>query len=361
MEPDERDVSSSDLQDQAYDALSEFFSVHEDEVVEIEILPPAIQPTDGLLMMDGLNVGVPKKILVLAYVKARQLFFASIQVDGTSLQALDASRVMLLFDPEHITVANFRKRRILNIKAEAPGQFIQVVIRELVFINSILTSPLHRQSKSPTLWHHRAWLLGMLIPIKLIDASGEQLLAFARAELDAVLKSGEWHPKNYYAWQYARRLLTRVESLYANDSDHAWKASYHEFLATCASLIRAWCCLNPSDISGWTFLSFLLPRLNSLTSRRRIVQQVLDYAINLQAKQESLWVFLRTVLADSILGHERDALIQLLHNFQKERAGAVRDVSPENCVMQADTWIKSYSKELAESRSSQTLPNPSRS
>src|SRR3954453_19303023 len=78
MDSGDDSIPGSELQEQAYDALNTFFKVHEDEVVEIEILPPAIQPTDGLVMKDGLNVGVPKKVLVLAYVEAKRRFFKSI-------------------------------------------------------------------------------------------------------------------------------------------------------------------------------------------------------------------------------------------------------------------------------------------
>lgn len=80
MEPDLRN-----LQQKAYNALNDFFAAHEDDVVEIEMLPSAIQPTNGLLMQDGLNLGVPKKVLVAAYVRARQLFFEGIKAGTASL------------------------------------------------------------------------------------------------------------------------------------------------------------------------------------------------------------------------------------------------------------------------------------
>jgi hypothetical protein len=85
MEFNDSTMSSySDLPAQAYSALNNFFSMYENEVVEIEMLPPAIQPTDGLLMQDGLNLGVPKKVLVAAYLKAKELFFEGIKAGTTS-------------------------------------------------------------------------------------------------------------------------------------------------------------------------------------------------------------------------------------------------------------------------------------
>ena len=365
MEFDDSKMSYSDLQAQAYSALNNFFSAHESEVVEIEMLPPAIQPTDGLLMQDGLNLGVPKKVLVAAYVKARQLFFEGIKVETTSIvsviisdyclrltdagqQALEASRVILLFDPEHITVANYRKRRILKLKEEdEDGMAINGTIgKEIIFLNSILTSPLHRQSKSPTLWHHRAWLLELLIPITLVNSCKGDLLSFLSAELDVVLKAGERHPKNYYAFQYARRLLSRIESPEKDENSLPWEASYLAFLSTYAILVKIWCCRHPSDISGWSFLLFLLPRLETVSGRHQIVQQVLEYAINLKAQQVSVWVFLRTALAESFLEDRRDDLVRQLYEFQQGREIPVGDDSTEKHITQVEKWIKSYGKVL---------------
>jgi hypothetical protein len=88
MEPNDHKISNSDLSVQAYNALTGFFFSHEDEVVEIEMLPPAIQPLEGLVMQDGHNLGIPKKVLVAAYIQARQLFFEGIEGGATSLVSL---------------------------------------------------------------------------------------------------------------------------------------------------------------------------------------------------------------------------------------------------------------------------------
>lgn len=256
--------------------------------------------------------------------------------------------MVLLFDPEHITVANFRKRRILDIKGSDEGglTFDKTAWKEMVFLNSILTSPLHRQSKSPTLWHHRAWLLELLIPMTLVNPSRGDLLPFLAVEIDAVLKAGERHPKNYYAFQYARRLLARVE-YFQDETSLSWKNYYTTYLHTRARLVKIWCCKHPSDISGWSFLLFLLPRLE-IASRKLIVQQVLEYAINLKVQQMSVWIFLRTALAESFIGKERDVLVQQLYKFKQERATAIGNDWSNDYVVQAEQWIKSYSKALPE-------------
>lgn len=69
------DIAAIEHQQHVYESLSRYFSEHEHEVIEIEILPPAIQPPDGILMQDGSSLGVSKKALALAFLAARQIFF----------------------------------------------------------------------------------------------------------------------------------------------------------------------------------------------------------------------------------------------------------------------------------------------
>ena len=75
----------------AYDALNDFFKAHEDVIVEIEILPSALAPTDALTLQDGTNIGVPKKVLVQAYLKARTIFF--LQDGSSSSKTVSASTI----------------------------------------------------------------------------------------------------------------------------------------------------------------------------------------------------------------------------------------------------------------------------
>lgn len=69
------DSSVVEQQEHAYELLSRYFDEHENEVIEIEILPPAIQSPDGALMQDGSHLGIPKKALTLAFLVARATFF----------------------------------------------------------------------------------------------------------------------------------------------------------------------------------------------------------------------------------------------------------------------------------------------
>src|SRR5438034_11622425 len=71
--------NEKELQSRAYDALVSVFEQHQNGV-EIEILPPALTPTDGRLIVQDKPatgksfVGIPKKVLVLAFLKARDFF-----------------------------------------------------------------------------------------------------------------------------------------------------------------------------------------------------------------------------------------------------------------------------------------------
>lgn len=324
-------VSPSDLQKLAFETLSKHFQDHENDILEIEILPPALEPTDNILLKDGLNLGIPKKILVLAYLEARERFFQCISSNvNSTTAALQATKVILLFDPEHVTAANYRKRRLFRSGSENALQrestYHKALRQELCFLNSILMSPLHRQSKSPTLWHHRLCILNPLLFIELADATEDQRLSFWRSELDSVCKSGEQHPKNYYAWQYARRFVARIESV--------------ETKTILAFQVKGWCCKHPSDISGWSFLLSLMTGLGS-ASQSRLLTEVLSYTVHLHAQQESLWVFIRTALAQAIVNipdshHEQplEEYIQNLEDYKHDKAFSEK-------VSSTLRWIKS--------------------
>ncbi|KAL6707883.1 hypothetical protein ACN47E_003557 [Coniothyrium glycines] len=298
--------SQEDISKRAFESLNKYFTVHEDEVVAIEILSPAFQPPDGITMQDGLSIGVPKKVLALAYIAARQQFLANLNSDFSLPAALDATRVMLLFDPEHITAANYRKRRLNALKngtfLEHRSIYHRALRQELCFLNSILTSPLHRQSKSPTLWFHRICVVEPLMSLELTGATEEQTSVFWRTELTAVCKAGEQHPKNYYAWQYARRFMA---------------GRFSDNIDDIGLFVKDWCCKHPSDISGWSFLWFICLSMRSI-ARTDLLRNTLDYAINLKGMQESLWVFIRVALAYETDVQSRAELSQILSYYNKD-------------------------------------------
>ncbi|KAF2642344.1 hypothetical protein P280DRAFT_467710 [Massarina eburnea CBS 473.64] len=295
--------TQEDLQPyQAYDHLDAFFTAHQDEVVEIEILPSGFDPTDGFSMQQGIHIGIPKKVLRLAFLDARSRFFdtgyvwtvscAPVSLEDGGLTKdmqtkLQSTRIMLLFDPEHLTAANYRKRCLEN---RMKLMFADKVIdHEVQFLNSILTSPLHRQSKSPTLWNHRYWLVSKYcVPRRLND-----LVDFVLQELGIVCKSSERHPRNYYAFGYARRLVDQVKNEFRSD--------FPKLLTNAVAMVGDWCLRNPSDTSGWSFLTFLLQSMPHGQDRGVTVHKIVDYAITLRLRNESLWNFIRGRLADGTL------------------------------------------------------------
>lgn len=322
----------SELQKLAYKTLCNYFNDHEEDIVEIEVLPSAIQPDNGILMQEGLNIGIPKKILALAYVEARKQFFENSISDESSSTAMQAAKVMLLFDPEHLTAANYRKRRLLALKAgisSAKDEAYQKALHvEMCFLNSILTSPLHRQSKSPTLWFHRLWISDLLMATDLYATSDIRRAEFWKDEIVAVCKAGERHPKNYYAWQYARRLVERVDlpDIYDYFAQH----------------VQGWCLKHPSDISGWTFLLALTSKVQLKSKRHDLVKEVLLYGINMQAKQESLWIFIRSILAQDILPAGRIELYQILQDSKQQFSSAEQQPMIHGHITKTLNWIDTY-------------------
>lgn len=88
--------STEEQQQHVYGSLCRYFEEHENEVVEIEILPPAIEPPAGILLQDGSSLGIPKKALVAAFLAARQAFFDNKDNGPTDLKVhMDRTRTDL--------------------------------------------------------------------------------------------------------------------------------------------------------------------------------------------------------------------------------------------------------------------------
>lgn len=329
------------LQLLAYTALNTYFTTHADLILEIEVLPPAFEPTDALILEDGANLGMPKKILALAFVYARQVFFAHYKsaVDEERVRAHEATRVMLLFDPEHLTAANYRKRHLLDLQGEET--FLDALLAERRFMDSILTSPLHRQSKSPTLWAHRAWWLDLILPM----LSCPQYADIFHEELDAAIKSGERHPKNYYAWQYARRVVNKSKELLPDN------AGFEDFLGASAQKVKAWCMLHVGDISGFSFLVWVLGLMRSEEEKGRVVQEMAAYAMDVKLANESPWTFVKIAMASGLMAKEVErATLEEMDRCQKE-LDASNEAAPLS-IRLGDTlrWIAQNEAEEADTQ-----------
>ncbi|KAF2692131.1 hypothetical protein K458DRAFT_381957 [Lentithecium fluviatile CBS 122367] len=347
----------------AYKALTTFFDEHENEVLNIEILPPAFPPPDGICMQEGLNLGVPKETLVAAFIEARQIFSENIKQGPHSIEAYKATRPILLLDPEHLTAANFLKRRLEHLQSRSQSQpqtiYHHTLHTHLTFQTTILTSPLHRQTKSPTLWHHRFWLVkhhilpNILLPNHLPpnrlppnpSSPGLDVQEFLQSELNVICKSGERHPKNYYAFQYARRLFNLV--LAQRSVDEVEVVHMKEVL----QMMRSWCSRHPSDISGFSFLAWLLHHTKNVEDRRRVVDRVVGYALSVGLANESVWWFVRTVLADGTVGEGEGGkeILGVLVGWLRERGGKSHgggeergEIGVEERVRQTVEWVGRY-------------------
>ena len=107
--------STAALQSKAYDVLTKYFSDYEDEVLNIEILPPAFPPPDGICMQEDFNLGLPKEILALAFLEARRRFLANIQ-DGL-LSIVSQGRSVSIYIHE---TADCRKAKTPSNKPHPP-------------------------------------------------------------------------------------------------------------------------------------------------------------------------------------------------------------------------------------------------
>ncbi|KAL4870671.1 hypothetical protein BDV12DRAFT_184294 [Aspergillus spectabilis] len=299
--------------------LSRIFASRNGRVFEFEILPPAFGP----ILEDCCSIGITKKYLVQAFVTARRVFFDGLQSskhDGSGLSPnkseressgaeLDdklaiASEIILLFDCEHLTACNWRKTRLCALLQSNHEKYIRALATELSLMTTYLCSPLHRHTKSPTLWQHRQWIQTQLIQASTLDLQAVQELL--QTELSAVLRAGGLHPRNYYAFSYLRQ-IHRILC----ESDKERREVRSDPLAR--SIIPStldWCLAHPTDISGLMFLLYLLDAVPDTALRLGTVSKVARFAVDVGWKGESIWVFVDlTVRKFGLLNSPEDSQI----------------------------------------------------
>ncbi|KAK4107156.1 protein prenylyltransferase [Canariomyces notabilis] len=304
----------------AYQAISDVLMSSRDGLLEIEILGPTHLGAGQYVVRDGSAVGIPKIGLVKAFLVARK--HLRDHLDGatplTEDAVLAATAVILLLDPEYLTAANSRKR-LIQRQLSLDGDAHSRLQRERRFVDSLLTSRLHRHTKSPTLWSHRRWLLGEFQKFGMpVDALGDITTV--------VFVAGERHPRNYYAWCHARLLV----SLDKRPNDQ-------EILAA----VKTWCFQHHTDISGWSFLHFLL-RLDDgrdTEAACSIFDEVLKLVSSLSLANESVWVFLRTLAASGLVGDKQFA--QLV-DIQQSLLGTLNTLTDQAVLQAAVDWCQTY-------------------
>lgn len=309
---------------EVYNSLVSLLSPLAPQVFELDVLPSYF-PAE--IHSTSSAIALPKPLLASLFLTAHHVFFSYLNASspqrgkiqlqtlyGTSISApayvadddaLQAAKIILLWDPNHLTAANFRKSHLLSLSPSS-SDLIQHLKAELSFLTSLLTSPLPKHTKSSTLWSHRFFLFSKfgheilssgLVATTLPDSSvsgpprkettfknlnnnddndndnehtnapsDNSLHLLWLHELEIIMKAGDRHPKNYYAWSYARQLLIALSTGEILPSSPARQIGKHQVDATRMSQIAAtsvfqvqrWCLAHPRDISGWTFLEYLL-------------------------------------------------------------------------------------------------------
>lgn len=290
----------------AFNLLVSVLSSRHKQVLEIEIIPSSL---GSPFLQDGNFIGITKKALSQAFVLARQIFikrlkpmssnelFADIQQQGESepneVPSHIITEIILLFDCEHLTACNWRKNWLLaaissrSATDQISSTFLEEMLeKEFTLLQSYQCSPLHRHTKSPTLWSHRFWILGFLIQMRKSDI--DALKRLERVELDIVLRAGELHPKNYYAFTYMRNVHSSiVRAIQDQSGDDRMDCGVNDLVDS----VVKWCLSSPRDISGWMFAIYLLDQREDFELRANAVKQVLRFALGVGWEGESLWTF----------------------------------------------------------------------
>lgn len=290
-------------------------TISDDGLLEIELLGQSHTPEGNTYLQDGNAVAIPKLRLIQAFIVARQVLMDHVRAvrDASRNVLFKSTAVILLMDPEHLTAANTRKR-LLTDAAIDPETAREDIAREQYFIDSLLTSRLHRHTKSPTLWSHQRWLLERSEKAGLSSETIRDLR-------EVVLVSGERHPRNYYAWCHARQLTKGSDT-----------ATLFAMLAD----TRRWCFAHHDDVSGWMFLVFLLEKAPKSTEST--VLETLKLTELCRWRNESVWYFLRNLLVKEHV--ESRAMDEFQRVWGSMREGAGEGSAERRVLDQTMSWIE---------------------
>ncbi|KAL6855692.1 hypothetical protein J3F83DRAFT_753941 [Trichoderma novae-zelandiae] len=312
--------------EQVFHRIADALTQRLPELLEIELLGRSHMADEHtILLQDGPAIAVPKLRLVQAFLYARVLLSRYVggmldERDGDGL-VTRATAVMLLMDPEHLTAANTRKRVLRDAIESGAADIGRNLQDELYFVDSLLTSRLHRHTKSPTLWSHRQWLMQRFQDHNLeIDPTDtmESVISIA----------AERHPRNYYAWLHARYLTTAV----------AESTASQEQLSGILEAAQKWALAHHDDVSGWAFLMFFLDRHPEYAGA--VVDEATRRAASFHWRNESVWYFFKNIAARPWCGREwregvEATLLALLKGVEARSDG-------ERVLRQASSWIQEY-------------------
>ncbi|KAK5989312.1 Protein prenyltransferase alpha subunit repeat-containing 1-like protein [Cladobotryum mycophilum] len=305
-----------------FNEIAGALSQHLSEPLEIEFLSRSHPiDKDTIFLQDGACIAVPKLRLLQAFIFARRVLLEYLNEPEKQDpdQVLKATAVILLMDPEHLTATNTRKRLVLSIAIRNEANIDKGLQAERYYIDSLLTSRLHRHTKSPTLWNHRQWLM------ERFEEHGLELEAVRIMET-IVLVAAERHPRNYYAWLHARYLVNKMTTDPADmqlqetlEASKKWAFSHHD------------------DISGWAFLMFFLNEFPQHSAA--VFAETLKLAVSFHWRNESVWYFLRNMLHQPAVKESHEVEF---HSTRLALLKGAREDSDERRILdQALCWIES--------------------
>jgi protein prenyltransferase alpha subunit repeat containing protein 1 len=313
----------------AYEAISKALTEYGGQVgelLEVEILGKSHPLEPGTFVLkDGNAIAVSKYGLVQAFFVAHKILQSHLSAQRTlsPVGLLAVTSVVLLMDPEHLSAANSRKRLVFSAGAESEASLLEAVERDRFFVDSLLTSRLHRHTKSPTLWSHRRWLVETAARHGVRHNVGESLEK-------VIMVAGQRHRRNYYAWCHARWLVNKMPE----GKDGHDTAVLMEMLEPA----KRWCFQNHTDTSGWSYLYFLLMKLDTATASS-VFEETAKLAVSLRWTNESTWVFLRTLAASEMTGEEETALFRETRETLLQKTGDPEGGPSSRALVMAQTWF----------------------
>ncbi|KAH6897428.1 hypothetical protein B0T10DRAFT_186123 [Thelonectria olida] len=303
-----------------FDDISNALVRPQDQLIEIEILRhSALFDPDVNFLQDDNALAVPKMRLVQAFIVARQILMSHVKgkVNDSYAVLTKTTAVILLMDPEFLTAANTRKRLLQERLRH--NDATSSLKDEKHFIDSLLTSRLHRHTKSPTLWNHRRWLMDQFRTQGLDIAVEDDIR-------NIIAVAGERHPRNYYAWCHARYLVNTI----LDSSQNCEKT-----LSGVINIVKKWSFSHHDDISGWQFLLLLLVKHPSETSGT--IRETLHLVEPFKWRNESVWYFLRYAVASPHATHQDRDEVSRIRTMLWETA--TEESQERHTLEAAERWI----------------------
>lgn len=335
---------------EVYQCIADALSAQHDLLLDIEILGPShALLDDSYFLYEDNAIAIPKLNILRAFLPAYNVFKSYLAVRShVSDEVMRATSVILLLDPEHMTAANARKRYIRQTEDADPGLMEKTLESELYFIDSLLTSRLHRHTKSPTLWGHRQWLMELRIsrrrPTPSLEAALEKL----------IFVSAERHPRNYYAWCHARYLVELAgRTSRGNGDEQGQQRDTRTSLAAATEQVKKWCFAHHNDVSGWSFLMVLLEERQrtggdgaaaaGAATAAAVFSETLHLAETFSWRGESVWYFLRNMLRRDWLPQKQEQEFERVLRLVHGKVAEPEDLD-QQVMGNMLAWSKLYSE-----------------